>query len=218
MGLTVTGPGGKLDVSWEPDGAIPPDGRFYPNPDPRPHTRCSNSNAPASSARSNPPSPSTDPTGGRPASWKSPNHISTPCCARCGGDENGARTPPQERAGPPSRHMGTAEDWSGSGIGRPKPGEPYGDAHAGPEGSYSPVTACEAYSRQERDSTVATSIRAGRNLRISSRKASEDNTDGISRSRPARASHSPTSPYSPALSVVFRQVGVSCLVMYFFRV
>ena len=34
MGLTVTGPGGKLDVSWEPDGAIPPDGRFYPNPDP----------------------------------------------------------------------------------------------------------------------------------------------------------------------------------------
>ena len=25
---------GKLDVSWEPDGAIPPDGRFYPNPDP----------------------------------------------------------------------------------------------------------------------------------------------------------------------------------------
>lgn len=26
--------GGKLDVSWEPDGAIPPDGRFYPNPDP----------------------------------------------------------------------------------------------------------------------------------------------------------------------------------------
>ena len=25
MGLTVTGPGGKLDVSWEPDGAIPPD-------------------------------------------------------------------------------------------------------------------------------------------------------------------------------------------------
>lgn len=29
MGLTVTGPGGKLDVSWEPDGAIPPDGRFY---------------------------------------------------------------------------------------------------------------------------------------------------------------------------------------------
>lgn len=73
--------------------------------------------------------------------------------------------------------MGTAEDWSGSGIGRPKPGEPYGDAHAGPEGSYSPVTACEAYSRQERDSTVATSIRAGRNLRISSRKASEDNTE-----------------------------------------
>ena len=34
MGLTVTGPGGKLAVSWEPDGAIPPDGRFYPNPDP----------------------------------------------------------------------------------------------------------------------------------------------------------------------------------------
>ncbi|MFQ8686190.1 MAG: hypothetical protein ACLR9E_07395 [Bifidobacterium longum] len=34
MGLTATGPGGKLDVSWEPDGAIPPDGRFYPNPDP----------------------------------------------------------------------------------------------------------------------------------------------------------------------------------------
>lgn len=34
LGLTVTGPGGKLDVSWEPDGAIPPDGRFYPNPDP----------------------------------------------------------------------------------------------------------------------------------------------------------------------------------------
>lgn len=31
---THTGPGGKLDVSWEPDGAIPPDGRFYPNPDP----------------------------------------------------------------------------------------------------------------------------------------------------------------------------------------
>ena len=104
--------------------------------------------------------------------------------------------------------MGTAEDWSGSGIGRPKPGEPYGDAHAGPEGSYSPVTACEAYSRQERDSTVATSIRAGRNLRISSRKASEDNTDGISRSRPARASHSPTSPYSPALSASI-SVGLS---------
>lgn len=84
MGLTVTGPGGKLDVSWEPDGAIPPDGRFYPNPTRRPHTRCSNSNAPASSARSNPPSPPTDPTGGRPASWKSPNHTITPCCARCG--------------------------------------------------------------------------------------------------------------------------------------
>lgn len=67
MGLTVTGPGGKLDVSWEPDGAIPPDGRFYPNPDPvGPHTRCSNSNAPASSARSNPPSPSTDPTSADP--------------------------------------------------------------------------------------------------------------------------------------------------------
>ncbi|WP_256866857.1 hypothetical protein [Bifidobacterium longum] len=35
MGLTVTGPGRKpLDITWEPDGAIPPDGRFYPNPDP----------------------------------------------------------------------------------------------------------------------------------------------------------------------------------------
>ena len=76
--------------------------------------------------------------------------------------------------------MGTAEDGSGSGSGRPKPGEPYGDAHTGPEGRYSPVTACEAYSRQERDSTVETSMRAGRNLRISSRKASEDNADGIS--------------------------------------
>lgn len=84
MGLTVTGPGGKLDVSWEPDGAIPPDGRFYPNPDPSAAYPLLELERAGIIRPVEPAITAYGPYGGRPASWKSPNHISTPCCARCG--------------------------------------------------------------------------------------------------------------------------------------
>lgn len=84
MGLTVTGPGGKLDVSWEPDGAIPPDGRFYPNPDPSAAYPLLELERAGIIRPVEPAITVYGPTGGRPASWKSPNHTITPCCARCG--------------------------------------------------------------------------------------------------------------------------------------